>query len=108
MGNREPAMTETTPPTPPVEQEPAFEVPEGIRKARAHLRADLPALLASWWTRGKWALYSKDGRVRVGRDYRKLIDEVVRRNIPDGDYIIERVEPGAGSDEEEEIDSFGV
>jgi hypothetical protein len=37
-------VTETTPPTPPVEPEPGLAVPEGIRKARAHLRADLPAL----------------------------------------------------------------
>jgi hypothetical protein len=58
-------MTEVTPPTPLAETEPAFEVPEGIRKARAHLRADQPALLASRWTRGKWACYSKDGRVAL-------------------------------------------
>ncbi|HKB00593.1 MAG TPA: hypothetical protein VKD90_00175 [Gemmataceae bacterium] len=101
-------MPETTPPTPPVEPEPALAVPEGICKARAHLRADLPALLASRRTRGKWALYSKDGRVKIGPDYRKLIDEVVRRDIPDGEYVIERVEAGAGSEEEDEIDSFGV
>ena len=103
---RETAMNEVTPP--PAEVEPPIEIPDGIRRARAHLRADLPALLASRWTRGKWALYSKDGRVKIGRDYMKLVGEVVRRGIPDGEYVIERVEPGAGSDEEDEIDSFGV
>src|SRR6185436_13266131 len=101
-------MTETTPPTPPAEAEPPLEIPEGILKARAHLRADLPGLLASRWTRGKWALYSQDGRVKIGRDYLKLVGEVIRRDIPDGDYVIERIRPGAGSDEEEEIESFGV
>lgn len=101
-------MNETTPSVPPVEAEPHLEIPEGIRRARAHLRADLPALLASWWTRGKWALYSKDGRVKLARDYISLVDEVVRRDIPDGEYVIERVRPGAGSEDVEEIESFGV
>ena len=101
-------MPEVIPPTPPVEVEESFAIPPGIRQARAHLRADLPSLLSSRWTRGKWALYSKDGRVKIGRDYIKLVGEVVRRGIPDGEYVIERIQPGAGSDEEEEIDSFGV
>jgi hypothetical protein len=96
-------MTEITPPTPPTDVEPPIEVPEGIRKARAHLRADLPALLASRWTRGKWACYSKDGRVAVGRDYQKLQQETIRRGLDVLDYVIERIQPGAGSDEEEDI-----
>jgi hypothetical protein len=87
------------------EPEASFEVPEGIRRARAALRRDLPALLASWWTRGKWACYTGDGKVAVSRNYLKLIDEVNRRGIPDGEFIIERIEPGAGSEEEEEIES---
>jgi hypothetical protein len=101
-------MTDVTPPTPPTDIDPPIEVPEGIRRARAHLRADLPALLASRWTRGKWACYSKDGRVKLGWNYLKLIDEVIRRGIADGDFVIERVQPGAGSEEEEEIDCFDV
>jgi hypothetical protein len=92
----EPAITKT---------EESFEVPEGIRRARAALRRDLPALLASRWTRGKWACYTGDGKVAIGRDYRALIGEVVRRGIPDGEFIIERITPRAGSDEEEEIES---
>jgi hypothetical protein len=101
-------MTELTPPTPPVEAEPPIEIPEGIRKARAHLRADLPALLASRWTRGRIALYSKDGRVKIGRDYHKLIDHAIVCGIPDDEFVIERIEPGAGSNEELEIESFEV
>lgn len=96
-------MTEATPPTPPTDVEPPIEIPEGILRARAHLRADLPALLASRWTRGKWALYSKDGRVRIARDYTTLIREVNRRDIPDDEWVIDRIEPGAGSEEEEDI-----
>ena len=81
------------------------EIPEGIRLARAALRHDLPALLASWWTRGKWACYSRDGKVAIGRDYFALIREAARRGLPEGQYIIARIEPGAGNDEEEEIES---
>ena len=96
-------MPEVSPSDPPIEVEPEFVVPEGIRRARAHLRADLPALLASWWTRGKWALYSKEGRVKIGRDYWNLRQECERRGLDVVDYVIERIEPGAGSEEEIDI-----
>ena len=91
----------------PVATEPevSFEVPEGIRRARAALRRDLPALLASRWTRGKWACYTGDGKVAIGRDYRALIRECNRRGIPPTDWIIERIDSRAGSEEEEEIES---
>ncbi|HJZ55099.1 MAG TPA: hypothetical protein VKE74_09085 [Gemmataceae bacterium] len=92
----EPTITET---------QPSYEVPEGIRRARAALRRDLPALLASWWTRGKLACYTGEGKVRIGRDYSALVREAVRRGIPEDQYIIERIEPGAGSEEEEEVES---
>jgi hypothetical protein len=81
------------------------EVPVGILKARAALRTDLPALLADRKSRGKWACYSSDGRVGIGEDHLALIRECVRRGISDDAFIVERVEPGAGSDEEEEIES---
>jgi hypothetical protein len=86
-------------PTLPV-TEPDYEIPEGIRRARAALRRDLPALLASWWTRGKWAAYTGDGRVGVSRNYLKLLRECNRRGIPEDQWIIERIEPGAGSNDE--------
>ena len=92
----EPVTTET---------QPSDEVPEGIRLARAALRRDLPALLASWWTRGKWACYSRDGKVAIGRDYIALVRLCNRRGIPPDDWIIERIAPRAGSEEEEEIES---
>ena len=83
-------------------------VPEGILKARAAFRRDLPALLADRRTKGKWACYSGDTRIGVGTDYFALVDEIVRRGIPDGEFVIERVAPGAGSDEDGEIDSRDV
>ncbi len=85
-----------------------LRVPTGILKSRAALRRDLPSLLADRRTKGKWACYSGDTRIGVGTDYFALVDEVVRRGIPDGEFIIERVAPGAGSDEDGEIDSRDV
>ena len=84
------------------------EIPEGIRRARAALRRDLPALLASWWTRGKWACYGVNGKIGIGRNDLALLREVIRRNIPEGEYVIERITPRAGSEEEEEIESRNV
>jgi hypothetical protein len=95
------AATEETPPT--VASEP-FRVPEGIRRSRAALRRDLPELLSSRRSRGKWACYRGDERIGIGPDYATLMRECNRRGFPDGEFIIERVEPGAGNDEEEEID----
>lgn len=101
-------MNEVIPPTAPADAEPPIEIPEGIRKARAHLRADLPALLASRWTRGKWALYSKDGQVKIGRDYIKLVRKANRLGLADDECVIEKIDSRAGSEEEEEIDIFDV
>jgi hypothetical protein len=92
----EPIATESSPP---------IEIPEGIRRARAALRRDLPALLASRWTRGKWACYTGQGKVGIGRDYLALLRECNRRGIPENEWIIERITPRAGSEEEIEIES---
>jgi len=101
-------MNEVSRSMPPVDAEPPVEVPEGIRQARAHLRADLPALLASRWTRGKLALYSKDGRVKISRDFLKLVREAKRRRLTEDDCVIERINSRAGSEDEEEIDIIDV
>lgn len=97
-------MTELT----PAPQASPFCIPDGIHKARAALRRDLPTLLKDRRTRGKWACYNGDVQIGIGDDYAALIAEVIRREIPDGEFIIERVATGAGSDEEEEIDSNDV
>ena len=89
----------------PKSKAPEIVVPERILKARAALRRDLPALLKDRRVRDKWACYSAEGRVGIGNDYLALIRECVMRGIPADAFIIERVEPGAGSDEEEEIES---
>ena len=82
-----------------------FEIPEGILRARAALRHDLPALLANRRARGKWACYTGEGQVGIGKDFLALIRECVRRGLGDDMFIIERVQPNAGSDEEVEMES---
>jgi hypothetical protein len=86
---------------------PPADVPDGIRRARAALRRDLPALLADRQVRGKWVCYGGDTRIGIGTDYTALIRECVRRGIPDDQFVVERVTPRAGGEEEEEIESRG-
>jgi len=86
----------------------ATEIPAGILQARAALRRDLPALLANPRTHGKWACYSGTVQIGIGTDYLALIHECVRREIPDDEYVIERIAHGAGSEEEEEIEGRNV
>ena len=94
-------MAESVAVNPPV-------IDAGILRARAALRRDLPSLLSDRKTRGKWACYSGDTRVGLSADYLALVAEVVRRGIPDGEFVIERVTPGAGADEDAEIEARGV
>ena len=94
-------MTELT----PQPSTPEILVAEGILKARAALRRDLPTLLNDRRVRGKWACYSSEGQIGFGDDYLALIRECVSRGIADDAFVVERVGPGAGSDEEEEIES---
>ena len=89
----------------PITTDIPIEIPAGIRVARAALRKDLPALLADRRSRGKWACYSNEGRIGIGNDYLDLIRECVKRGIPDDAFIVERIERGAGSDDDEEIES---
>ena len=79
------------------------EVPEGVRRSRAAIRRDLPELLARRRNRGKWVLYHGDKRIAIG-DARFLIGEINRLDIPDGEYVIDRIDERAGSEEVEEID----
>jgi hypothetical protein len=81
------------------------EIPAGIRAARAALRKDLADLLAKRRYRGKFAAYSNQGQVAIGNSYLALVRECIKRGIPDDAFIIERIEPGAGSEEVEEIES---
>jgi hypothetical protein len=82
---------------------PVWEVPEGIRRSKAALRRDLPALLANPRNRGRWVCYFGDERIGIG-DYASLMRECNRRELRDDEFVIKRISPGAGSEEEEEVD----
>lgn len=82
-------------------------VPEAIRRAQEAFRRDLESLLADRKTRGKYVVYWADKRVAVGKDYRSVIAEVVRLDIPEHEYIVDKVLPGAGRFEDEEIEHRG-
>jgi hypothetical protein len=56
-----------------------FEVPEGIRLARAAFIRDFPALIANRRTRGKYVCYHNDVCVAVTNNYVDMIDEVNRK-----------------------------
>ncbi len=95
-------MTELTPQQPPAAESPFPELPKGIRRSKAALRRDLPALLAVRRNRGKSVCYRGDERVGIG-DFLTLMGECNRRGFADDEFIIDRIEPGAGSEEEEDV-----
>lgn len=76
------------------------EVPEGIRRARAAFLRDFDALLADRKTRGKFVCYHNDKLAAVHSDYRALIQEATKRNIPENASLIIKVTPGAGSEQQ--------
>jgi hypothetical protein len=84
------------------------EMSEGIRRSKAGLRRDLPMLLANRRARSQYACYHLDEQVGISSDYLSLVRECNRRHLPDGTFIIERIKPGAGSEEEVEIEGFDV
>lgn len=84
------------------------EIPEGIRRAKAALRRDLPELLAGRRTRGKWVCYHLETRIGISKDDMDLIRECNRRNIPHDEYTIEQITPDAGSVLEIEIETMSA
>ncbi len=79
---------------------------EGIKRAKAALRRDLPELLASRRTRGKYVCYHLEKRVGISKDYFALIRECKRRNFPRNECTIEKIAPDAGSMEVIEIETM--
>ena len=76
-------------------------VPEGIVKARAAFLRDFPALMADRKTRGKHVCYHNDKLVAIHKDYRKLVQKMYARGIPDNAWLI--VEVSAESERIEQI-----
>src|SRR5687767_11921191 len=71
-------FAKATPPAAPV-SEAEIAIPEGIRRSSAAIKRDLPALLASRKTRGRWVCYRGDERIGVNKDYFELERECIRR-----------------------------
>ncbi len=89
-----------------VRAEPGLSCPEmadGVRRSLRAIRRDLPELMANRRNRGKFVCYHLEKRIGIDKDKLALIREVVRLDISDDEYIIERIEPGAGNEEELEL-----
>ena len=83
-------MIEMTPPTTSTES----VVPEGIRRARAAFLRDFPALMADRKTREKFVCYHLEKLVAVTKTYLRMLDEVIRLNIPRDSWLVFQVTPG--------------
>jgi hypothetical protein len=69
------------------------EVAEGIKRARAAFIRDFPKLIADRKTLGKYVCYHNDTCVAVTKSYRSMIDEVIKKDIPEDAYLIFQVLP---------------
>jgi hypothetical protein len=88
-----------------------FEVPEGIRRARAAFIRDFPTLIANRRTHDKYVCYHNEVCVAVLSDFFAMIDELNKRSIPENASLIIKVTPGAGREQqliadEADIDEF--
>jgi hypothetical protein len=68
--------------------EPAQAVPEGIRRSQEAFWRDLPELLKYKRNHGKWVCYHGDTRLGIAPDDVPLIQECLRRGIPDEAYYL--------------------
>ncbi len=75
------------------------KIPDGIRRARAAFLQDFPHLIADRRTQGRYVCYRMDERVAVQRDYRSVMREVIRLHLPEDEYLVFKVVPGADTDE---------
>ena len=71
----------------PVTHDP-YEVPEGVRRARAAFIRDFPRLFADRRYREKYVCYHEDTLVGVNKDHLRIIDVINTKNLPDGSYLI--------------------
>jgi hypothetical protein len=80
-------------PTPQPAEEPAFVVPPLVRQSQEAFWRDLPELLKSWRTRGKWVAYHGDERIGIAAEDDGLIRECLPRGLGKGDYYLDVIEP---------------
>lgn len=82
----------------------AQDVPEGIKIARAAFIRDFTSLLANRKTNGKYVCYRKDELVLVMKDYRAMIREVLAKGFLDEEWLVVKVSPGAGQEQQDIAD----
>ena len=75
------------------------ELSEGTRRVLAALRRDLPELLANPQTRGKYVCYHLEERLAIGTDYLALVRDCYHRGLPEDEWIVLTIAPGAGEEE---------
>jgi hypothetical protein len=80
-------------PTPPPAEEPEFVVPPLVRRSQEAFWRDLPELLKSRRTRGKWVAYHGGERIGIARTDDELIRECLRRGLGKDDYWLYIIEP---------------
>jgi hypothetical protein len=83
---------ETSPTSPP------FELPEGVRRARAAFLRDFAKLIADRKTRGKFVCYHNDELVLINSDY-WAINREADRKFPMNSFLVFEVVPDAEVEE---------
>lgn len=61
---------------------------------------DFPTLYANRRTRGKYVCYQNDNLVAITKDYLSMIREVNKKNVPEPEYLILRVEEGVNREQQ--------
>jgi len=82
----------------------AADISEGIRLSQEAYRRDLPDLLRQTSLPGQWVAYHRHERIGIAQDGNTLLDECVRRGLPDGEFFLGWIHP-YGLETEEEISS---
>jgi len=83
-------------------------IPEGIQKARTAFLQDFPKLMANRSTRGNYVCYHHDKLVAVAKDFQSLLNEVIRKNVPEDESLMLRVQPSADREMQEVIDEIEI
>jgi hypothetical protein len=79
--------------TRPLPADPPAEIPLLFRRSQEAFWRDLPELLKSRRTRGKWVAYHGDERIGLAMGSQALIRECLRRGLRDNDYYLDVIEP---------------
>jgi hypothetical protein len=73
-------------------------IPPLIQRAQAAFRRDLPELMKTH--EGQWVAYHGDQRMGFARSKPKLVQECLRRGIPDDEFVVRGVGPEMPEDDE--------